>query len=84
MDSPDKFQVYGRGILHLAILVETMRREGYEFQLGQPNVLTKMVDGKIHEPIELLRVAVPESFSGKVIEIVKSQKRRPDSPGNQA
>ncbi len=74
MDSPDKFQVYGRGILHLAILVETMRREGYEFQLGQPNVLTKMVNGKIHEPVELLRVAVPESFSGKVIEIVSRRR----------
>ena len=74
MDSPDKFQVYGRGILHLAILVETMRREGYEFQLGQPNVLTKVKDGKIHEPIELLRVAVPESFSGKVIEIVSRRR----------
>jgi GTP-binding protein len=74
MDSPDKFQVYGRGILHLAILVETMRREGYEFQLGQPNVLTKVVDGKVHEPVELLRVAVPESFSGKVIEIVSRRR----------
>lgn len=74
MDSPDKFQVYGRGILHLAILVETMRREGYEFQLGQPNVLTKMVEGKIHEPIEHLRVAVPESFAGKVIEIVSRRR----------
>jgi GTP-binding protein len=74
MDSPDKFQVYGRGILHLAILVETMRREGYEFQLGQPNVLTKMVNGKIHEPMELLRVAVPELFSGKVIEIVSRRR----------
>ena len=74
MDSPDKFQVYGRGILHLAILVETMRREGYEFQLGQPNVLTKMIDNKIHEPIEHLRVAVPEAFSGKVIEIVSRRR----------
>jgi GTP-binding protein len=74
MDSPDKFQVYGRGILHLAILVETMRREGYEFQLGQPNVLTRIVDGKVHEPVELLRVAVPESFSGKVIEIVSRRR----------
>lgn len=74
MDSPDKFQVYGRGILHLGILVETMRREGYEFQLGQPNVLTRVVDGKIHEPMELLRVAVPESFSGKVIEIVSRRR----------
>lgn len=74
MDSPDKFQVYGRGILHLAILVETMRREGYEFQLGQPNVITKMIGGKINEPVELLRVAVPESFSGKVIEIVSRRR----------
>jgi GTP-binding protein len=74
MDSPDKFQVYGRGILHLAILVETMRREGYEFQIGQPNVITKIVDGRIHEPVELLRVAVPESFSGKVIEIVSRRR----------
>lgn len=74
LDSPDKFQVYGRGILHLGILVETMRREGYEFQLGQPNVLTRVVDGKIHEPMELLRVAVPESFSGKVIEIVSRRR----------
>jgi GTP-binding protein len=74
MDSPDKFQVYGRGILHLAILVETMRREGYEFQLGQPNILTKVVDGKVHEPVELLRVAVPEAFSGKVIEIVSRRR----------
>ena len=74
MDSPDKFQVFGRGILHLAILVETMRREGYEFQLGQPNVITKVVDGTIFEPVELLRVAVPESFSGKVIEIVSRRR----------
>jgi GTP-binding protein len=74
MDSPDKFQVYGRGILHLAILVETMRREGYEFQLGQPNVLTKLVEGKVHEPVEHLRVAVPESFAGKVIEIVSRRR----------
>ncbi|MCX6245069.1 MAG: translational GTPase TypA [Bacteroidetes bacterium] len=73
-DSPERFQVFGRGILHLAILVETMRREGYEFQLGQPNVLTKVVDDKIHEPIEHLRVAVPEAFSGKVIEIVSRRR----------
>lgn len=74
MDSPDKFQVYGRGILHLAILVETMRREGYEFQLGQPTILTRVIDGKVYEPVELLRVAVPESFSGKVIEIVSRRR----------
>jgi len=74
--SPEKLQVFGRGILHLSILVETMRREGYEFQLGQPKVVIKMIDGFKHEPIELLNVNVPEAISGKVIEIVS--KRRGD------
>ncbi|RLD79097.1 MAG: translational GTPase TypA [Bacteroidetes bacterium] len=69
-DSPDKLLVYGRGILHLSILVETMRREGYEFQLGQPKVVIKEIDGFKHEPVELLNVNVSEAFSGKVIEIV--------------
>jgi GTP-binding protein len=69
-ETPEKFNVFGRGILHLAILVETMRREGYEFQLGQPHIITKEIDGQVCEPVEILRVAVPEAFSGKVIEIV--------------
>jgi len=73
-DSPDKLMVYGRGILHLSILVETMRREGYEFQLGQPKVVIKEIDGFKHEPIELLNVNVAEKFSGKVIEIVTKRK----------
>ncbi|MBW8050324.1 MAG: translational GTPase TypA [Cytophagales bacterium] len=73
-DSPDKLMVYGRGILHLSILVETMRREGYEMQLGQPKVVIKEIDGFKHEPIELLNVNVPEEFSGKVIEIVTKRK----------
>jgi len=73
-DSADKFLVYGRGILHLSILIETMRREGYEFQLGQPQVLTKVIDGKVNEPVELLTIQVPEQFSGKVIEIVTRRK----------
>lgn len=73
-DSADKFIVFGRGILHLSILVETMRREGYEFQLGQPQVLIKEIDGKKNEPIELLTIQVPEEFSGKVIEIVTKRK----------
>ena len=68
--SPDKLLVYGRGILHLSILVETMRREGYEFQLGQPKVVIKEIDGYKHEPVELLNVNVSEEFSGKVIEII--------------
>lgn len=73
-DSPEKFLVFGRGILHLSILVETMRREGYEFQLGQPQVLIKTIDGVKHEPVESLTIHVPEAFSGKVIEIVSRRK----------
>ncbi len=66
----ESFNVYGRGILHLSILIETMRREGYELQLGQPKVILKEIDGKKHEPVEHLTVNVPEQFSGKVIEHV--------------
>jgi GTP-binding protein len=73
-DSPDRLLVFGRGILHLSILVETMRREGYEFQLGQPQVLYKDVDGQRHEPIETLTVQVPEQFSSRVIDHVTRRK----------
>ncbi len=73
-ESPDTLVVYGRGILHLSILVETMRREGYELQLGQPQVIIKEIDGVNHEPIEYLTVHVPEAFSGKVIELVTQRK----------
>ncbi len=73
-DSPDKLLVFGRGILHLSILVETMRREGYEFQLGQPQVIIKEIDGRKHEPVETLTVHVPTVFSGKVIELVTARK----------
>ncbi|MFC1565415.1 translational GTPase TypA [Candidatus Neomarinimicrobiota bacterium] len=73
-DSPDKLLVYGRGILHLSILVETMRREGYELQIGQPKVVIKEIDGYKNEPIEYLYVNVPQEFSGKVIEIVANRK----------
>ena len=73
-NSSDAYQVFGRGILHLSILVETMRREGYEFQLGQPKVIIKVIDGVKHEPIESLTVLVPEDFSGKVIDIVTMRK----------
>ena len=73
-DSADSYQVFGRGILHLSILVETMRREGYEFQLGQPRVIIKNIDGVKNEPIESLTVLVPEDFSGKVIDIVTLRK----------
>jgi GTP-binding protein len=70
----DSFLVFGRGILHLSILVETMRREGYEIQLGQPKVVIKEIDGYKHEPVELLFINVSEEFSGKVIEIVTKRK----------
>lgn len=72
--SADSFMVFGRGILHLSILVETMRREGYEMQLGQPKVLIKEIDGVKHEPVEYMTVQVPEVFSGKVIELVTQRK----------
>jgi GTP-binding protein len=68
--SPESLIVYGRGILHLSILIETMRREGYELQVGQPKVITKEIDGKKCEPIEELSVLVPEEFSSRVIDIV--------------
>ena len=73
-ESPDAFMVYGRGILHLSVLVETMRREGYELQLGQPRVIVKEIDGKKHEPIETLIVDVPAELSGKVIELATQRK----------
>lgn len=73
-NSADKFTVFGRGILHLSILVETMRREGFEMQLGQPQVIIKEVDGVNCEPIEYLTVQVPEVFAGRVIEVVTMRK----------
>ncbi|MGZ5244326.1 MAG: translational GTPase TypA [Bacteroidia bacterium] len=72
--SADQFLVFGRGILHLSILIETMRREGYELQVGQPKVLVKEIDGRKHEPVEVLMVDVPEETAGKVIELVSQRK----------
>jgi GTP-binding protein len=72
--SADQFIVYGRGVLHIGILVETMRREGYELQVGQPRVIIKEIDGLQCEPIEVLTVDVPEVSSGKVIELVSQKK----------
>ncbi len=73
-DSADSFMVYGRGILHLSILVETMRREGYEITVGQPQVITKIIDGKKCEPYENLVVDVPTEYSGRVIDLVTQRK----------
>ncbi len=73
-ESADAWLVYGRGIMHLAVLIEEMKREGYELQVGQPPVLIKTIDGKKSEPIEELNVDVPEEFSGKVIEMATKRK----------
>ncbi|MEI2695340.1 MAG: translational GTPase TypA [Saprospiraceae bacterium] len=73
-ESPESILVYGRGILHLSVLIETMRREGYEMQVGQPRVIIKEIDGVKCEPIEVMTVDVPEQFSGKVIELVSQRK----------
>ncbi|MBW7838561.1 MAG: translational GTPase TypA [Chitinophagaceae bacterium] len=73
-DSADSFLVYGRGILHLSVLVETMRREGYELTVGQPQVIVKVIDGKKCEPFENLVVDVPAEYSGKVIDLVTQRK----------
>jgi GTP-binding protein len=73
-DSADSFLVYGRGILHLGILIETMRREGFELTVGQPTVIVKEINGKKHEPYENLVVDVPHEFSGKVIDLVTQRK----------
>jgi len=72
--SPDMLTVYGRGILHLSILIETMRREGYELQVGQPQVILKEIDGKTCEPIEQLTVIVPEIFQSRIIDYVSRRK----------
>jgi len=72
--SPEMLNVFGRGILHLSILIETMRREGYELQVGQPQVIIKEIDGEKYEPIEQLTVLVPEAFQSRVIDYVSRRK----------
>ena len=73
-DSADKFMVFGRGVLHLSVLIETMRREGYELQIGQPQVIIKEIDGKKCEPIEELTIDLPENLSGRAVEFVTMRK----------
>ena len=73
-DSADKFLVFGRGVLHLSVLIETMRREGYELQIGQPQVIIKEIDGAKCEPIEALTIDLPEAVSGKAVEMVSVRK----------
>ena len=73
-NSADKFMVYGRGVLHLSVLIETMRREGYELQIGQPQVIIKEIDGVKCEPVEEMTIDLPEEVSGKAIEMVTIRK----------
>ncbi len=73
-DTEDKFNVFGRGVLHLSVLIETMRREGYELQVGKPQVIFKEIDGKRNEPYETLVIDVPEEYSGKAIDLVTQRK----------
>ena len=72
--SEDKFNVFGRGILHLSVLIETMRREGFELQVGKPQVIYKEIDGRKCEPMETLVIDVPSEFSGKAIDLVTQRK----------
>ncbi len=73
-DSADAWNVHGRGVLHLSVLIETMRREGYELQVGQPQVLFKEIDGEKFEPIEMLHIDIPEELSGTAIDLVTRRK----------
>ncbi|WP_158962519.1 translational GTPase TypA [Myroides fluvii] len=73
-DSADKFMVFGRGVLHLSVLIETMRREGYELQIGQPQVIIKEIDGVKCEPVEELTIDIPENLSGRGVEYVSLKK----------
>ena len=82
-DSADKFMVFGRGVLHLSVLIETMRREGYELQIGQPQVIIKEIDGVKCEPVEQLTIDLPEEVSGKAVEMVSIRKGRNGEYGGQ-
>ena len=73
-DSADAWNVYGRGVLHLSVLIETMRREGYELQVGQPRVIIKEIGGEKHEPVEELTIDLPDEYSGRAIEMVTQRK----------
>ena len=73
-ETADKFIVFGRGVLHLSVLIETMRREGFELQIGQPQVMYKEIDGRRNEPIEELTLDIPEEYSGKAIETITMRK----------
>ena len=73
-DSSDSWIVFGRGVLHLSVLIETMRREGYELQVGQPQVIIKEIEGQKYEPVEQLTINLPEEMSSKIIDVVSRRK----------
>jgi len=75
-DRADAFEVWGRGELQMAVLIETMRREGYEFMVSKPHVITKEIDGKTHEPVERIFIDVPEEYMGVVTEKLSRRKGR--------
>ena len=81
-DSADSWVVFGRGILHLSILIETMRREGYELQVGQPKVIIKEIDGQKYEPVEQLTINLPEEYSSKIIDLVTRRRGELTMMGN--
>ena len=82
-DTADAFTVYGRGVLHLSILLETMRREGYEVQVGQPQVIIKTIDGKKCEPVEEMTIDLPEEMSGRAIDLVTQRKGELQTNGSE-
>jgi GTP-binding protein len=82
IDRPDAWEVQGRGELALAILVENMRREGFELNVGKPQVVTQVIDGSVHEPIESLTVDAPEEFVGAITQLLASRKGRMDTMSN--
>ncbi|MDD3787852.1 MAG: translational GTPase TypA [Petrimonas sp.] len=84
-DSADSWIVFGRGVLHLSVLIETMRREGYELQVGQPKVIIKQIGGEDHEPVEQLTVNLPEEYASKIIDVItrrKGEMRSMESKGD--
>jgi GTP-binding protein len=83
-ERPDAWEVQGRGELQLAILVEMMRREGFELTVGKPEVVTKEIDGKLHEPTEYLTIDIPEEYVGPVTQLLGSRKGRLESMTNNA
>src|SRR5690625_4481326 len=81
-ERPDSWEVQGRGELALAILVEQMRREGYELNVGKPKVLTRVIDGTVHEPVERMSIDVPEEYLGTVTQLMASRKGRMETMSN--